>query len=510
MPEARFRTTFLLLAASLLTGGGRADAQSLLAARDSPVPREETRLAPCAQRAATSDALCGTISVFEDRAAGRGRRIDLHVVVLPGLEGSSRPPLFSFEGGPGLAASEGAGVWESELKAYRMNRDIVLIDQRGTGSSNPLRCERPRRDASDFLAEMYPADYVRRCRAELESRADLTRYTTPAAAEDVEDVRRVLGYGQIDIIGLSYGTRLALVYMRKHPKSVRAAVLMGVTPTWARLPLFHAANAQRAMSLLFEDCAAEASCAAAYPDLAGDLARVGERLGRAPAGASAVWPPGSSPKTVSITGDVFFETLRRQMYAPATSRRIPAVIHAAALGNFAPFLAAALPAGDGRDRDADGLYLSITCSEDTSRIAPAEAERAVSGTAFGRYRIDQQRRACALWPTTALPARYFRDVRSSAPVLILSGGRDPVTPPAWATRVARRLSRSRHVVVPLSAHLEEGLDDIGCWDRVILSFLARGNAEGLDVSCLARLKPAPFEISPDIAKAQGSRGLPAE
>lgn len=360
---------------------------------------------PCAAagHTGTSETLCGTVSVFENRAAGRGRRIDLHVVVVPAVGGGSRPPLFSFDGGPGLAASDGAGLWQTELKAFRQNRDIVLIDQRGAGASNPLRCERDRRDAGDFLGEMYSPEYVRRCRSELESRADLTRYTTPAAADDVEDVRRALGYGRIDIAGLSYGTRLALVYLRKHPKSVHAAVLMGVTPTWARLPLFHAANAQRAMSLLLEDCAAEASCAAAYPDLAADLARVRDSLGRAPARVEAAWPAGSAPKAVSITRDVFFEALRRQMYAPSTSRRIPAVLHAAALGDFGPFVAAALPAGDGRDRGADGLYLSITCSEDTSRITPAEAERAASGTAFGPYRIDQQRRACSLWPTTSLP-----------------------------------------------------------------------------------------------------------
>ena len=432
----------------------------------------------------------------ENRSAPRGRRIDLHVAVLPGIGGSSRPPLFSLEGGPGIAASEGVEVWETELKDYREKRDIVLIDQRGTGSSNPLACERERREAADFLEEMYPVEYVRRCRSRLETRADLTRYTTPDAADDVESVRRALGYGRIDLIGLSYGTRLALVYMRKHPRSVRAAVLIGVTPTWARLPLFHAANAQRAMSLLFQDCAAEAPCAAAYPDLAGEVASLYETLGRAPARATAAWPAGATPAPVSITRDVFFETVRRQLYAPETSRRLPAVIHAAAHGDFAPYLRIVLPAGSGRASDADGLYLSITCSEDTTRIGPAEAERFTAGTVFGRYRIDQQRRACDAWPTTTLPKRYFHDVRSSAPVLILSGGRDPVTPPEWATRAARRLSRSLHVVVPRSGHLPDGLDDLGCWDRVVLSFLDRGTAEGVDVSCLARLKPKAFATSP--------------
>ncbi|MEP6769119.1 MAG: alpha/beta fold hydrolase [Acidobacteriota bacterium] len=452
------------------------------------------RLQPCATGPTSSDAQCVRISVFENRSSKKGRKIDLHVVVLPGIGGSSRPPLFSLAGGPGVAASEGANLWITELKAYREKRDIVLFDQRGTGSSNPLGCQRAGREAADFLEAMYPAEYVRRCRSDLETRADLTRYTTLAAADDIEDVRRALGYGRIDVMGLSYGTRLALVYMRRHPRSVRAAVLMGVTPTWVKLPLFHAANAQRALSLLLQDCAAEASCAAAYPNLPGDLATVSDALARAPAQVSATWPAGASPKSVSITHDVFFEKLRRQMYAPETSRRIPAVIHAAARGDFEPFLAIALPAGHGEDRDADGLYLSVTCSEDTSRITSHEAERAASGTVFGRYRIDRQRAACGLWPTTALPPRYFHDVRSRAPVLFFSGGRDPVTPPEWATRAASRLPRSLHVVVPLSGHLPDGLEDMGCWDRVVLAFIDRGTADGLDVSCLARLKPAPFDV----------------
>lgn len=483
-----------LLALAGVFAGSIASAQPLSVRTDTPAGHGRARLTPCpsSPSAPSSTAQCGSVSVLENRSARRGRKIDLHVVVLPAIGGSTRPPLFFLEGGPGLAASDGTGMWETELKAYREKRDIVLLDQRGTGLSNPLRCEQPRRNAADFLDEMYPVEYVRRCRDELERRADLTRYTTPDAANDLEEVRRALGYGRIDLMGLSYGTRLALVYMRMHPRSVRAAVLMGVTPTWVKLPLSHSANAQRALSLLFQDCKAEAPCAAAYPDLAGDLAALIETLGRAPARAEAAWPAGTPAMTVSITRDIFMETIRREMYAPETSRRIPAVIHAAAHGNFEPFLKIALPARDGPARIADGLYLSITCSEDTSRITSAEADLSGSGTAFGRYRVDQQRRACASWPTTVLPERYYRDVRSKAPVLIFSGGRDPVTPPQWATRAARRLSRSLHVVVPLSAHLADGLD-YECWDGVIRSFLDRGTAEGLDTSCLERLKPKPFD-----------------
>jgi pimeloyl-ACP methyl ester carboxylesterase len=444
----------------------------------------------------SSEALCGSVPVFEDRVR-RGRKIDIHVVVIPGIGGSTRTPLFFLEGGPGLAASDGVELWEKELGAYRRDRDVVLVDQRGTGKSSPLFCERDRRTAADFLGEMYPVEYVRRCRSALESRADLTRYTTPAAADDLEEVRKALGYERIDVFGLSYGTRLALVMLKRHPKSVRAAVLMGVAPTWARMPLYHSANADRALKLLLQDCAGEAPCAAAFPDLPGDLATLDAALRREPAHAEASWPSGAAPTPVSIEHDVFMEAIRRAMYAPASSRWIPLVIHAAAHGDYAPFLRMALRSAADARRDADGLYLSVTCTEDTSRIEPGEADRfsAPTATVFGRYRVDQQTRACSLWPTTKAPAGWDSDVRSRVPVLILSGGRDPVTPPSWASRVARRLPRSLHVVVPLSAHIDEGLDT-KCTDGVVLAFLERGTVNGLDTSCLTRQKPAPFATAP--------------
>jgi len=466
--------------------------------------RARTQLAPCGEPSA---ALCRSVSVYEDRARHRGRKIDLHVVVLPGIGGSTRPPLFFLEGGPGMAASDGVAMWEKDLAAYRDRRDIVLLDQRGTGGSNPLTCERDRGRPADFLAEMYPPDYVRRCRTELEKRADLTLYTTSLAADDLEDVRRELGYGRIDLFGLSYGTRLALVYMRMHPRSVHAAVLMGVTPTWARLPLYHAANAQRALTLLIQDCEAEAPCRAAYPDLHAEAAAVSESLARAPANAEAAWPQGSPPQSVSVTRGVFFEAIRRAMYTPAASRSVPAAIHGAAHGDFAPFFRLALPEGDGRRKDADGLYLSVTCTEDTGRITPSDALQWSSSTAtvFGSYRVDQQRRACDAWPKSEVPVGFDHDVHSGASVLILSGGRDPVTPPQWATRAARHLSHSLHVVVPLSAHGDEGLSDPGCYDRVILAFLDRGKTSGLDVSCLAAQKPPPFDTGQVIKNGSGDR-----
>jgi pimeloyl-ACP methyl ester carboxylesterase len=249
------------------------------------------------------------------------------------------------------------------------------------------------------------------------------------------------------------------------------------------------------LTLLIQDCEAEAACSAAYPDLRAEVAAVSESLGRAPASADAGWPPGSPPQTVSVTRGVFFEAVRRAMYSPAASRRVPAVIHEAARGDFAPFLRLALPEGDGRRRDSDGLYLSVTCTEDTGRITPSDAARWASSTAtvFGSYRVDQQRRACDAWPKSEVPVGFDHDVHSGAPVLILSGGRDPVTPPQWATRAARHLSHSLHVVVPLSAHLDEGLSDPGCYDRVILAFLDRGKTSGLDISCLAAQKPPPFD-----------------
>ncbi len=198
---------------------------------------------------------CGTLPVPEDRARPDGRRIGLHVVVVPASRArAGAAPLFDLAGGPGLPASAGAPAYLEDLAVYREDRDVVLVDQRGTGRSNPLHCET---EGQGPLDEMYPVAMVRACRERLEKTADLRQYTTVNSARDLDAVRKALSHDKIDLAGLSYGTSLALTYLRMFPSHVRAVVLLGTAPPGTKTPLYHGRNAQQALERIFEECAAD-------------------------------------------------------------------------------------------------------------------------------------------------------------------------------------------------------------------------------------------------------------
>jgi len=447
-------------------------------------------LKPCKVPGVDEEVLCGRLTVFENRQTRSGRKIDLNVVVLPALEQPPREdPLFDLAGGPGLAATSAAGGYAKE---YRRRRDVVLVDQRGTGRSNPLHC---RRDTGPqhFLDEMYPVEYVRNCRRELEAKADLTQYTTPVAADDLDEVRAWLGYERINLFGLSYGTRAALVYMRRHPGRVRSAILVSGASTNLWIPLHHARGGQRAMNLLLDECAADQSCDRAFPRIKQELTTLLAKLERRPARAEYTLPETGSRVTVEIRRDIFAEKLRARMYSPEGARQVPFIIHQAARGDFGPFLKMVNPTNRMRpDFLADGMYLSVTCAEDTAFIDPAAAARMNKQSFLGNYRVFQQRRACGIWPRSKIPGAYQEPIKSNIPVLIISGHMDPVTPPEWGEQVARHLPNSRHVVIRHLAHIPDGLSNVECLDKLVLEFYDRGDAKSLDTSCVNQMLPPPF------------------
>ena len=453
-------------------------------------------LQPCKLPGINEELLCGKLKVFEDRETRTGRTIDLNVVVMPAIDPApGETPLFDLAGGPGAASTGAAGFYANEGKEYRRHRDVVLVDQRGTGNSNPLAAPPKTKSPQDYLSEMYPIEYVKTMRQALEQRADLTQYTTSIAMDDLDDVRAWLGYERINLFGLSYGTRASLVYLRQHPARVRSVILMGVAPTDLRMPLYHARAAKRAMDLLLKECAADAACHQAFPEIERDWQEALERLAREPARVEYSPPDKSASVTVEIQRDIFAEKLRNAMYSRESAARIPFIIHQAAQGDFAPFLKEAIPAERSRpDFIADGMYLSVTCAEDVPFIDQNEAATANAGNPFGNYRVEQQTRACSLWPQGKIPADYAEPVRSDIPVLIFSGEVDPITPPERGEEVAKHLSNSKHVIISHGAHGIDGLTNVECLDKLMLEFLSKGNARDLDTTCVEQVRPPPFSL----------------
>src|SRR5437773_11800510 len=384
-----------------------------------PMPAGLSNLKPCRVEGVNEELLCGKLTVFENRQTRTGRTIDLNVVVLPAFDQKNKAePLFDLAGGPGASSAEGAGFYAGPGKEYRRRHDVVCVDQRGTGKSHRLAIPR-QKTPQYYLSEMYPVDYVREMRQALEKRADLTKYTTSIAMDDLDDVRAWLGYGRINLFGLSYGTRAALVYLRQHPEHVRSAILLAVAPTDLKMPLHHAESGARAMDLLLGECEQGARCNAAFPQIRDDWNSALAQLEKQPARGEYSPPDKATPTTVEIQRGVFGEKIRSWMYGRDKAARIPSIVHHAAAGDFGPFLQQAI-APSIPDFIADGMYLSVTCAEDVPFINREEAAQLTAGNPFGNYRVFQQTRACGMWPRGEIPTDFLEPVSSNAPVLIFS------------------------------------------------------------------------------------------
>jgi pimeloyl-ACP methyl ester carboxylesterase len=447
-----------------------------------------SKLKPCRLDGIDEALLCGKLTVFENRETRTGRTIDLNIVVLPAFYQKTKgEPVFDLAGGPGASSTAAAGFYAGPGKAYRRRHDVVCVDQRGTGKSNRLAIPREK-TAQYYLNEMFPIDYVKELRGALEQRADLTKYTTSIAMDDLDDMRAWLGYDKINLFGGSYGTRAALVYMRQHPEHVRSAILLAVAPTDLKMPLHHSEAGARAMDLLLGECEQDARCNAAFPQIRDDWKNALAQLEKHP--ARVEYSLGNAaPMTVEIQRDVFAEKIRSWMYGRDKAARIPLIVYHAAGGDFAPFLQQAIGPSI-PDFVADGMYLSVTCAEDVPFINQEEAAKLNAGNPFGNYRVFQQTRACGMWPRGEIPTDFLEPVSSNAPVLIFSGNMDPVTPPKYGEEVARHLPNSRHVIIPQAGHGVDGLTDPGCIDRIAIEFLS--DAKNLDVSCVERMTPPPF------------------
>jgi len=284
-------------------------------------------------------AFCGTYEVFENREARSGRKIPLKIVILPATGKDRAPdPVFFLEGGPGVGATLDAE--ELSKDPVRARRDIVLVDTRGTGGSNPLNCA-IWRDGTR-LDHIIPLDAVTACRDELRKRADLTLYTTAAAMDDLDEVRRHLGYGKVNLSGASYGTYAAQVFLARHPDAVRTVVLAAVVRPGEPSPLYHARNAQKALELLARDCAADPACHAAFPDLQQELSAVLDRLAKQPAKVRVVNPKTNKPVEVELTRSAAADSLRWALYSPEAASRVPLRIHLAAQGDYSDLAQAAV------------------------------------------------------------------------------------------------------------------------------------------------------------------------
>lgn len=438
-------------------------------------------------------ARCTSVPVFEDRQAARGRRLALHVAVFEALRPSPRPdPVYFIAGGPGQGASTVAHAVVPALASLRRDRDLVLVDIRGTGRSEALACEPWDEDPAmrRILDHRVPLEQLVACRDG--QRADLRHYHTRNIVDDLDEVRAALGHARVNLYGVSYGTRAALAWMRRHPSSVRTATLDGVAPPQMRLFLPFARDGQAAFDRLASDCAAHEPCQAAFPQPQADLDRLLASLSSGPRTVTLAHPRTGEPLELEVTRQGVAGVLRGLLYSADLQALVPLMLRDALAGDFGPLVAQAMLLGEtAEETTALALMLSVVCSEDLDRIDAAELSEAVSGTFVGTSMLEQARAMCGVWAHHPVPPSFFEPVRSDTPVLLLSGELDPVTPARWAALAAETLPRSLQVLVPAAAH---GVWQTPCAGKVVRRFVDAGRVEGLDVGCLTGSKRPPFYL----------------
>jgi pimeloyl-ACP methyl ester carboxylesterase len=433
-------------------------------------------LAPCT--IAGTAARCGTFDVRE--SAHSSRVLPLKVIVFSAREHNDSA-VFPFSGGPGIATTPGAEDQVKIFGAELRRHDVVLVDQRGTGGSAPLRCPTAQKKHARELieGELFPLPFIRDCRQEIEKHSDLTAYTTPQFTDDVDALRRALGYESINIVGISYGTRSALTFLERHPKSVHSLLLEGPLPPQNPMPLETARDAQAVLDRIISECRADSACTASFPDITGDLTKILAALDAKPARFDA------GQYHVTMTRGGFGEFLRSQMYSAERQRLIPLMLHLAAAGDWRWIGTYWLRYRDGWYDDI-GPFLSISCPGDIRWIDPIVIPVATANTFLGDYRVRRQVAACQAWESGRIPPVTIP--AADIPVLILTGDRDPVTPSRWAELLQSQLPRARTIVLANSGHAESN----DCSLALEIAFFDTGSFDHLDDSCAKTTPRRPY------------------
>jgi pimeloyl-ACP methyl ester carboxylesterase len=444
---------------------------------------------PCEDIKATP-AVCLRATVPENHAQPDGRKIMLDVVVLKAASPTSLEPIYILEGGPGQRTTEQVDGEAAMWAQLRKHRDLVFIDQRGTGTTPDLHCTPADEEDDHPLQDLWPARSLRNCAIRLARSADLAHYATTDAARDLDAVRAALGHERIDLLAYSYGTRLAQEYVRRHGRFVRAQVLLGPEAPGDFVPAGMAQHEERSLEQVIERCRLDAQCRRHYPRFADDVESLKSPAGLAgtPPGTVANEKPSAGMiasylryRLYSAQGSVTLPKLFRELNDPATQPQ-----KLAELTQWRTQFAAAAPWG---------MYMSVVCNEDIPFVDLAHERTAARGTLLGAYRIDQQADACRDWPRHAIPPDFHMPLSSDVPSLLIVGELDPATPPDDSRRILAGLTKSILVVVPNRSHLAIGEED-QCMKDVVERFVDDAVPVAPAPACLNELAFPQFETEP--------------
>ena len=433
---------------------------------------------------------CGWMDAAENPDDPAGRQIRVRVARIPARGRTTEPdPLVFFAGGPGQAATESWPIIAGALKKVNETRDILLVDQRGTGQSNPLKCPQIELDEALALDWDELGRTTRECLDSLDG--DPRFYTTTIAMHDIDAARAALGYETVNLYGGSYGTRAAQVYLRLFPERVRTVVLDGVVPQTLALGTEHAEKLDQAIYRVLKNCDADALCSEAFPDTAEKLATLIQALETDPVTVIVEHPTTGKPFTLTFNREVLSTSLRFLTYSADTQAMLPLLINEAATEQrFDRLASQMLIAATGLQQSiSQGMELSVMCAEDYP-LFPQEP--AANSYLMGDMMHKSVGIQCEIWPRGPVPENFHEPVTGDLPVLLLSGELDPVTPPEYADQVAVHFSNSRHLIAPGQGHIATTR---GCMGKIVSEFIIEGSADDLETDCISNMQATPFFIS---------------
>jgi pimeloyl-ACP methyl ester carboxylesterase len=481
-----------------VTGTAAGEAQGASAPTSSPPLA--IALAPCRLEhplgLASFAAECGRVSVPENRDKPGSARLELFVARIPALSRKrAADPLFLLAGGPGLGATTFyTGVAPAFALANR-NRDIVLVDQRGTGKSRPLNCPFDEQQMWD-ISDQETARIMGECRDQLAKDHDLSQYTTSVAVRDLDAVRAALGYERISLYGSSYGTRVAQHYARRFPQRTRALILDGVVPPTQVLGPTTPLDAEHALQGIFARCRADAACMKEFGDPQQDYQQLREKLAGSSIAITLADPRSGKPLELQFSTSVLAGALRLAGYTSDQAALLPLALHMANQNQqFTPLASQFLLAAENYDAVLSyGMHNSVVCTEDVPFFKESEQDREqLAATFLGVAQLDALRALCMNWPRGPIDADFHAPLASKVPALLLSGTSDPVTPVTFGDEAAKGFHNAVHLKLKDQGH---GQLVQPCVDRVMADFLQQADGPlHLDTHCVDKLQAPPFYLS---------------
>ncbi|MBT8097405.1 MAG: alpha/beta fold hydrolase [Woeseia sp.] len=435
-------------------------------------------------------ARCGILLRPLNPADPASPHIDLHVAVVPALTLQPEPDAFvPIAGGPGQSSIEFYAAQAGAFEKIRRKRDIVLLDQRGTGDSSPMNCELDDAAVGNDMDAAEIREATEECLEVLPQ--DPRYFTTSIAVQDLDALRDELGYSQFNLYGVSYGSRVAQHYARRYPDTTRTVILDGVVPPQLALGPEIALEAQRALQNVFDRCAEDDACRERFGDLEKRFAALKAQLDEAPVTVKLPDPTTGKPDVVEFGNTELSGALRLLSYHPTTIALIPLLVSEAADGNFVPLAAQHVLSSSAMEEAISiGMHNAVVCTEDTPFYKESELPReALAQTYIGPIMLESMQTMCEVWPAGVIDDGFKEPLATSLPVLLLSGAEDPITPPGYAERAMVELNNAKHLIGRNQGH---GLAPRGCVPNVLAEFVNTAALADLDTTCMERLFAMPF------------------